>query len=1334
LCNGGNCHRLAGLCEPGESAVKMNNMNTINIVFAVIMLCLGLGLRPMIANAQTPDATGQANDAASAAEGVQLVAAPALVAPAHGAATTGVTDPPVGVPALVWDAVAGATKYSVQVSTSAGFASPVVDATTTGLSYTPLIVLKDGEYFWRVRAYANKEWGPFSNAYTFHKDWSDNGVLVPLLTSPPDGAERTAFAPDDFSWLPVAGAATYLLEIGSDASFSTVLYSAQTITPHHMPAQRLATNTYYWRVTPLDARGNAGRPSNVNRFLFRWNTAPELLTPDDGIQTPFVPTFTWTAVEGAKIYRLEVDTEEDFSSPSLYTSKNTAFVWERNLSNDAEYFWRVQAVDEAGNSSEWSPRRSFRMRWNFKPQLLAPANNSLLQSYPVFYWTPIPGIERYHVQVDESLSFGQPLFDSKVYNNHTATIVRFNESTIYIGASYYWRVRGIDAQGNLTPWSDIFSFQFGYITSPNLVYPLPYFVPDIATLPVHDDHTIPSPLFVWDTVHTWFDYEQKSLSVGPDYYELAVATDATFEINKVVFQIETAGLAAAPTLENRFSGDTNGQLYYWRVRAWRNGQILGSETVRLMRIDTGAARLSVIGAISPTHPADGFEAVGDAPVLGWLPVNGAANYKIEISHDRTFTVVDEAAHPQFINYTPGQGRRTPLPFGAYWWRVRAESAPDTPLTDWSPPRHFNLSVDLVTGNSTDFVTPTYPGTLLTLSASPTYSATYSLVATNTLPAADDTAVDNLHVMLNRVNLHSSNGAGLNWVIAFSTATTLPTSLRYGIYVDVDHIDGEGASFDPEGHPITVDPFYRPEYALYVDADQPGGVSPQFIRLHKWNGAGWNFYQTLESIGGDAWYDAATSAVQLVVPYTAIGAGDEDFSGSLAMTVFSTEGEHGVLDSVPATYATGDNPVLDNPVFVSDMLLPLHPFDTPFSNPIVYYELPTLRWRMPYFDSVDGYQLEIARDIKFTDIVETWEISEQSKAPYFAALPAAFQSLNAYQDNESYYWRVRIRHERYDANSSHFDYGPWSPPSRFKLASRLVGNPTVSTGELANTTPAFWWDRVEAAAGYTIQIDNDANFSNPEVNKKIDPNSFTLLEALADGVWYWRVAIRRADGVRGVWTPTMSFVKSSLTPAPLSPPNGAIINEQPTFQWSAILTPTVQPRVATPRYRLQIAADANFSNPKNVETAATSFTLKPVDSLSDGPWYWRVAAIDGNGNLGAYGPAQQFYKEYVRPALLMPAQGATATNQVSFRWSPLFSAAYYEVEIDDDPLFNSPIKAKTENTQYTPTEVLSPNPYYWRVRMVDTDRQAGPFEVGLVTIQPPIDPAQAQRVYLSLIWR
>ena len=405
----------------------------------------------------------------------------------------------------------------------------------------------------------------------------------------------------------------------------------------------------------------------------------------------------------------------------------------------------------------------------------------------------------------------------------------------------------------------------------------------------------------------------------------------------------------------------------------------------------------------------------------------------------------------------------------------------------------------------------------------------------------------------------------------------------------------GATYDPRGNLMTTLSQYQPEYALYVDRSPDNTLETNFFA---WDARAnmWGPPQNLVDKGGITPPMTDPATVQLLVPYSALDAANENFSGSLALTVFSTggcsdmaAGSDIIHDSAPPQGAIIGNDagtVIDNPAFVSDMLMPLYPFDTALSNPLVKYDMPALRWRTPIYDSVDGYEVQVARDIRFSQEVESWKTYEAQKNPFFALLPASFQSLHPYADNESYYWRVRIRHEVLTPTTLAYDNGPWSPPMRFKLDSRTVGDPRLSTGDYVYMTPTFEWERVEAAAGYRIQIDDDANFSSPFVNSNVDGTSYTpddltqpaLKPAARD---YWRIAIRRADNVIGRWTTSdtvaaatpqiadataagFTFVKASVAPTPISPVTGMTLTDQPTLLWTAVLTPAANPRLAAPR--------------------------------------------------------------------------------------------------------------------------------------------------------------------------
>jgi PKD repeat protein len=1249
--------------------------------------------------------------------------APLLLLPEEGAEFTGATDPPLGIPVLSWQSVDDATKYQVQISATEGFASTIVSIETENLSYTPVSALGSRTYYWRVRAASGSTWGAYAAARTFRVDWSAGESIRPMLLSPETGATRTAFNHADFSWTAAPGAATYQLYIARDENLLDIVYQATTAALHHTPLQRLDNNLYFWRVRPIDNKGNAGAPSEVRYFTFGWNVAAQLLSPANGAELAFTPRFSWTAVEGAKEYRLQISTQNNFNVFDQIVTRNTDHTPVRSLSNDQDYFWRVQAVDIRGTASPWSETRWYRMNWSFKPKLLSPANNSIRLAYPFFSWAPIPGAEQYQIQISTNTGFTALIADIKLFNvtNYTQP----SWSTALPDTDYYWRVRAIDSQSNGSTWSDVWTFQFsdpsGILdptkakqpTSPNLIYPLPFYEPDTTYMPVHGDRSFGAPLFIWDTAHT--SGVGTPIEVA-DAYLLEVDDDAAFQSPN--FTIRTAGVAAAPTAAHPFANLQDGAIYYWRVTAYRNNVEFGSKITWRTRCNRALATTvqAATATPEPIYPDSGFEAVQLPPILGWLPVAGAEQYRVQVARKADFTVVDDEALAQFTNYVPWQGRLTAIPFGTYWWRVRAEDNGGAPLGDWSAPRHFNLSVDMAIGNPNDFVAPA------NLAAD---ESDRSRVADSPERGQGIHELGTLYTIVDRRGSRSYNQ---NWVVAFTTGATDADTVRYALYFDADHAAGSGGRFDPLGNTaIAVDELYFPEYVVYADLVGGVGVNALFF---EWNASQeeWKTVVNLDDIGGSIEFDPLLQSVQLFIPYTALLSANEDWVGSLALAVYSLDGNR-VVDSVPLQGLT-----LDNPVFVSNMLLPLYPFDTPLTNPIVHQDMPLLRWRMPA-NGTDGYQVEIARDAQFTDGVETWNSYETSDTEFFTLIPTAFQSKNAYANNESYYWRVRTRHETYHENN--YDFGPWSPVMRFKLDSRLIGNPRLSTGVDVYMTPTFLWDRVEGASGYTIQIDDDSNFSSPLVNQATDATSFTPTDsggALAPGVqYYWRVVMRRSSSIIGHWSDGMVFTKASVAPIPFSL-SGAVttadvIHQQPTLRWTPVITPAGQPRLTAPQYRLQIADNPDFLSPKiNLVTASTSFTPIKGQNLGDKVWHWRVALLDANGNIGPYSPTQSFTKQYPPPMIISSPDATIAERAPLFSWTPVDGAAYYRVEYANNGNYNQSTSVTTDLPRYTPVKALPFNNYYWRVQIFDADNNPGPVDTGQFAYSVPAQfsytPSQA----------
>jgi hypothetical protein len=126
------------------------------------------------------------------------------------------------------------------------------------------------------------------------------------------------------------------------------------------------------------------------------------------------------------------------SSPLLYTT----------------YYWRVRALDAAGNISAWSAVRSVQI---VSPLTAVPLLNRFATSTPTLTWGPIswtyPG-GHYQVQVDDSVYFTSPEYQ----NTNIATGTQSVVIDPLRNGTWYWRVRACTATGACGTWSTTGTF------------------------------------------------------------------------------------------------------------------------------------------------------------------------------------------------------------------------------------------------------------------------------------------------------------------------------------------------------------------------------------------------------------------------------------------------------------------------------------------------------------------------------------------------------------------------------------------------------------------------------------------------------------------------------------------------------------------------------------------------------------------------------------------------------------------------------------------------------------------------------------------------------------
>jgi hypothetical protein len=676
-----------------------------------------------------------------------------VTAPAQAALPTPVLAEPgpgatvEALPGFAWNPVPGAETYEFQVSADRNFNAPVLGRgegsfSTRNTRATLRKTLPNGTYWWRVRASSKSgDTSPWTAPRSLVKNWT----AAPISLSPAAGFPF-AFpgSPIKLNWSAVPYAASYHFALASDPGMANIVENqgkpVETWATNYVPTfTLLPSGTYYWNVTPADSQGNRGAPSPVASFSWTWpsTTIPrvtDLMTATE----MFDPQFSWDAVPGATKYEVEVNSSSDFAVGSkvcctqltISTSLAPTVVFRDNT-----YYWRVRALDAAGNAGVWNIGPSFTKTFDKVPPVTAPSIKNLHMrdnladpgtdlapgtfgyqtNVPMLVWDPVPGASSYLVDVSLLLSgicewgtgwrviTGVPSWTplgtgwnfNKPYPDQLP--VAFDTTALSNGQEYCVRVRARgerdsqlqDVYGDFTYLENTSGWAFEW-TGPPPTDPCDpscntgYLGANDYLLPIRGSSKGRTPYFTWEPLD------------GKESYFVLVSKDPSFS------NIVDYGFTQLPAYSPRtfsaprtYSDETT--LFYWAVLPANNpdgsgavGNPLAAAPSNFQKQSTPPSQLS---------PGNGA-LLTEQPVFRWTPVEGARRYRFQVAQEPTFAAPLEDVVTASTSYTPFTTHPADT---TLYWRVRADDENLIGLT-WSSVLTFQRKM----------ATPTLSGDNLTI--------------------------------------------------------------------------------------------------------------------------------------------------------------------------------------------------------------------------------------------------------------------------------------------------------------------------------------------------------------------------------------------------------------------------------------------------------------------------------------------------------------------------------------------------------------------------------------------------------------------------------------------
>ena len=522
-----------------------------------------------------------------------------------------------GRPTLKWNAVSGAAKYEVYRARSKD-GDYIKYSTVTGTSYTNTSYIENGNtYYYRVRALnSSGVAGAWSSVVSVTYKQT---LPAPTVTGGNDAQGRPTL-----KWNAVSGAAKYEVYRARSKDGDYIKYSTVTGTSYTNTSYIEDGNTYYYKVRALDANGTAGAWSSIVSVTYRAASTGTLSAPavTGGKDSQGRPTLKWNAVTGAAKYEVYRARSKDGDYIKYSTVTGTSYTNTSYIENGNTYYYKVRALKSDGTAGAWSSVVSV----TYKQTLSAPAvtGGNDAQGRPTLKWNAVSGAAKYEVYRARSKDGTYTKYSTTTGTAYT------NSSYLTSGATYYYKVRALDANGNAGPYSAVVSVTCRLkLTAPTVT---------------GSTDSQGRPTLKWNAVTGAAKYEvYRARSKDGDYIKYSTVTGTSYTNTSYI---------------------ENGNTYYYKVRALGSDGTAGPDSTPV-----SVTYKAPFGAPLVTGSKDSQ----GRPALKWDKVTDAAKYEVYRARSKngTYSLMSTQSATGYTNTSYLANGTT------YYYKVRALKASGT---------------------------------------------------------------------------------------------------------------------------------------------------------------------------------------------------------------------------------------------------------------------------------------------------------------------------------------------------------------------------------------------------------------------------------------------------------------------------------------------------------------------------------------------------------------------------------------------------------------------------------------------------------------------------------